>query len=242
MGTTEFAEVFACRFRPFVAATVLANCAGTSTPANSPSGAARDEATSRLAYAAEALDTVDDLDEHRIPSQIAARAKCVAVVPGLVNGAFVVGAKHGRGVVTCRSDGGWSTPAFFTLSGGTAGFEVGVQSVDVVMIVLTEGGKRAFLVPELQLGGDASASAGPEGRGRSEDTDPSLRAAIVSYSSSRGLFAGVALSGATIHQDTEAARALYGHDGPSATLLRTPASRGTPADPFLARVRALFGQ
>jgi lipid-binding SYLF domain-containing protein len=240
MATIAFAELFACGFRPFVAAAVLANCAVTSTPANSPSGA-RDEATSRLAYAAEALATVDSLDEHRIPSQVAERARCVAVVPGLVSGALVIGAKHGRGVVTCRSDGGWSSPAFFTLSGGTAGFEVGLQSVDVVMLALTDGGKRAFLVPELQLGGDASASAGPEGRGRSEDTDPSLRAAIVSYSSNRGFFAGVALSGAVIHQDPEAARALYGRDESPATLLRTPATRGTPADPFLARVRTVFG-
>ena len=221
---------------------ILASCAGAYAPADPPSGAARDEVASRLADAAEALATVGDADDHRIPSHVAERARCVAVVPALVNGAFIVGAKHGRGVVTCRTDEGWSSPAFFTLSGGSAGFEVGVQSVDVVMLVLTEGGKRAFLVPELELGGDVSASAGPEGRGRATESDASLRAAIVSYSASRGLFAGVALSGAVIRRDPEATRAFYGRDELPSTPLHTAATADTPAAPFLARVRAVFGR
>ena len=184
---------------------------------------------------------MSDPDERRIPARIAKRAKCVAVVPALVNGAFIVGAKHGRGVVTCRTEGGWSSPAFFIVSGGTAGFEVGVQSVDLVMLVLTERGKRAFLDPQLELGGDVSASAGPEGRGRATDSDDSLRAAIVSYSVSRGLFAGVALSGAVIRQDPDAMLAFYGHDESAATLLRVAATAGTPAASFLSRVRSVFG-
>lgn len=239
---TKSTHAFAYRSLPLIVAAVLASCTRASSPAAAPTGVTRDEATSRLADAAEALATTGDADEGRIPARVAQRALCVAVVPALVNGAFIVGAKHGRGVVTCRTEGGWSSPWFFNLAGGTAGFEVGLQSVDLVMLVVTERGKRAFLEPELELGGDVSASAGPEGRGRAAESDDSLRTAIVSYSSSRGLFAGVALSGVVIRQDTEAARAFYGRDESVADMLHRGAPSDSPAAPFLARVRTLFGQ
>jgi SH3 domain-containing YSC84-like protein 1 len=241
MTPMPLVRTLACQLRTLVATVVLASCSPASPPPISPSGAAHDDAVARLADAAETLATVSDPDERRIPAHVVARTKCVAVVPALVNGAFIVGAKHGRGVVTCRTDGGWSSPAFFTVAGGTAGFEVGVQSVDLVMLVLTEAGKRAFLDPKLELGGDVSASAGPEGRGRATESDESLRAAIVSYSASRGLFAGVALSGAVIRQDPDAMLAYYGRDESAATLLRVAAAAGTSAAPFLSRVRAVFG-
>ena len=124
--------------------------------------------------------------------------------------------------------------------GGSAGFEIGVQSVDLVMVVLSEHGRRAFMNEELRLGGDVSATAGPEGRGRSEDTDASLRSEVVSYSRSRGLFAGVDLSGAVVRADPDAARAFYGQDEAVATLLESPAPTPSPADAFLSRVRASF--
>ena len=195
----------------------------------------------RLADATDVLATVaGDGNDHRIPAAVGARARCVAVVPALVHGALFVGAKHGRGVLTCRTEGGWSSPAFFDVTGGTAGLEIGVQSVDPVMLVLTEHGRRAFASGDLRLGGDISASAGPEGRGRAEDTDGSLRSEILSYSRSRGLFAGVDLSGAVVHADPQATRAFYGHDEPIAALLESPARTPSAADAFLSRVRDAF--
>ena len=195
----------------------------------------------RLADAADVLATVaGDGTDHRIPAAVTARTRCVAVVPALVQGALFVGAKHGRGVLTCRLEGGWSSPAFFVVTGGTAGLEIGVQSVDLVMLVLTEHGRRAFTAEELRLGADVSASAGPEGRGRAEDSDASLRSEIVSYSRSRGLFAGVDVSGAVVRRDPDATRTFYGHDEAVAGLLESPAQTPSAADAFLSRVRATF--
>jgi SH3 domain-containing YSC84-like protein 1 len=220
-------------------------CSRSSPPAGSADPGARSEPNARLADAADVLATVaGEGDDHHIPTAVAARVRCVAVVPSLINGAFFVGAKYGHGVLTCRTGegagSGWSSPAFFTLKGGSAGFEIGVQSVDLVMLVLSEHGRRAFMNEELRLGGDVSATAGPEGRGRSEDTDASLRSEVVSYSRSRGLFAGVDLSGAVVRADPDAARAFYGQNEAVATLLESPAPTPSPADAFLSRVRASF--
>jgi lipid-binding SYLF domain-containing protein len=223
----------------------LLGCTRSSAPAPSAAPDARGEPAARLADAADVLATVaGEGDDHRIPAAVASRARCVAVVPSLVNGAFFVGARYGRGALTCRAgegaSGGWSSPAFFTLKGGSAGLQVGVQSVDLVMLVLTEHGRRAFMSGELHLGGDVSATAGPEGRGRSEDTDASLRSEVVSYSRSRGLFVGVDLSGAEVRADPDATRAFYGQDEAVATLLANPAPTPSAADAFLSRVRASF--
>ena len=140
-------------------------CARSSQPPSSADSAAtKEEPAMRLADAADVLATVaGDGNDHRIPAAVAARARCVAVVPALVQGALFVGAKHGRGVLTCRTEGGWSSPAFFDVTGGTAGLEIGVQSVDLVMLVLTEHGRRAFASGDLRLGGDVSASRRPRG-------------------------------------------------------------------------------
>jgi SH3 domain-containing YSC84-like protein 1 len=232
----------------FVALAALAaslGCSRQSPPAGSADPGTRNEPSARLADAADVLATVaGEGDDHHIPAAVAARARCVAVVPSLINGAFFVGARYGHGVLTCRTGEGtgsaWSSPAFFTVKGGSAGFEIGVQSVDLVMLVLSEHGRRAFMNEELRLGGDVSATAGPEGRGRSEDTDASLRSEVVTYSRSRGLFAGVDLSGAVVRSDPDAARAFYGQDHAVATLLESPAPTPSPADTFLSRVRASF--
>jgi SH3 domain-containing YSC84-like protein 1 len=220
---------------------VLAGCGSSSPPAASPQQLSRDVPVARLADAADVVAAVAG-DDHRIPAAAAAGAcaRCVAVVPSLVHGALFVGAKHGHGVITCRTAGGWSSPAFFTVAGGTAGLEVGVQSVDLLMLVLSEHGRNMFMGGDLRLGGDVSATAGPEGRGRAEDTDASLRSEILSYSRSRGLFAGVDLSGVAVRADPESTRAFYGHDEAAATLLDGPAPSPSPADTFLAQVRAAF--
>ena len=210
-------------------------------PSSADSAAAKEDTSMRLTDAADVVATiVGDGTEHNIPQAVTSHTRCVAVVPALVQGGLFVGAKHGHGVITCRVAGGWSSPAFFMVTGGTAGLQIGLQSVDLVMLVLTEHGQRAFATKKLRLGGDVSATAGPEGRGRAEDTDTSLRSEIVSYSRSRGLFAGVDLSGATVRPDPEATRAFYGQDEAIDTLLETPAPTPSPADPFLSRVRAAF--
>ena len=217
----------------------LLACRPSSPPAAPSEPVAHEVPATRLADAADVVAAIAG-DDHRIPAAVVASTRCVAVVPSLVHGALFVGAKYGHGVITCRTGGGWSSPAFFTVSGGTAGIEIGVQSVDLVMLVLTEHGRHMFMAGELRLGGDVSATAGPEGRGRSEDTDASLRSEIVSYSRSRGLFAGANLSGAVVRGDPDSARAFYGQDEAAATLLESPAPTPSPADVFLSRVRSSF--
>ena len=222
-------------------AAVLFACGGSSPKAASPDPAARDEAVTRLADAADVLaQIVGDGGEHAIPARISEKTRCVGVVPDLVHGALVVGAKYGRGVVTCRTEGGWSSPGFFTVKGGTVGFELGVQSLDLVILAMSERGRGGFASNEIRLGGEVVATAGPEGRGRSEETDASLRSAFVTYSHSRGLFAGVDLSGAVMHEDAEAMRAFYGHDERIAEALKSTAVVPSPADRFLSQVRSVF--
>jgi lipid-binding SYLF domain-containing protein len=170
----------------------------------------RDAADDRLHHAAEVLRQIMATPDKGIPEEVLDHAKCIAVVPHLVKGGFVFGAEGGRGVATCRTDHGWSAPAFFDVEGGSWGLQIGVEGIDLVMIIQNERGMQQLLGSKFQIGADASAAAGPVGRHASADTDWKLNAEILTYSRAKGIFAGLSLSGAAVHHDEDAMHAFYG--------------------------------
>jgi SH3 domain-containing YSC84-like protein 1 len=198
----------------------------------------RDAAIDRLQRAGEVLQQVMATPDKGIPQEVIDHAKCIAVVPHLVKGGFIVGAEGGRGVATCRTDHGWSAPAFFDVEGGSFGFQIGVEGIDLVMIIQNDRGMRELLNSKFEIGADASAAAGPVGRHASAGTDWKLDAEILTYSRAKGIFAGLALKGAAVHRDEDAMHAFY---GPGASVRATLTGEVPPPPasmPFLDAVRA----
>jgi lipid-binding SYLF domain-containing protein len=150
-----------------------------------------------------------------IPQELLEKAECVIVFPSVLKAAFVVGGDYGRGAMVCRTgehfNGPWGSPAMYALEGGSVGFQLGGQATDLVLLVMNKRGASAILDSKVKLGADASAAAGPKGRGASADTDATMRAEILSYSRSRGLFAGISLEGSTLRPDNDANADVYGH-------------------------------
>jgi lipid-binding SYLF domain-containing protein len=176
----------------------------------------------------EILNVPDD-----IPRDLLNRARCVVVLPSVVKGAFIVGADYGRGAMVCRSgpnyDGPWGAPTMMALEGVSFGFQAGGQATDFVLLVMNRSGINSLLKSKVKLGGDASVAAGPVGRTAEADTDAFMRAEILTYSRSRGVFAGVSLEGATLHTDEDANAALYGHDVTSRQIIEGPTPPQPPA-------------
>jgi SH3 domain-containing YSC84-like protein 1 len=172
----------------------------------------RDAVDDRLHHAAEVLHQVMATPDKGIPQEVIDHAKCIAVIPHLIKGGFVFGAEGGRGVATCRTDHGWSAPAFFDVEGGNWGLQIGAEGIDVVMVIQNDHGMQRLLGDKFELGADASVAAGPVGRHASADTDWKLNDEILTYSRAKGIFAGLTLNGAAVHQDHDAMRAFYGHD------------------------------
>ena len=172
-----------------------------------------------------------------IPEEVLEHAKCVAVVPHLLKGGFVFGAENGRGVATCRTADGWSAPIFFAITGGSWGLQIGVEGVDLVMIIQNERGMRQLLSSKFELGADASAAAGPVGRHASADTDWKMDAEILTYSRAKGAFAGLTLNGASIRHDEDSTRAIYGDDISNARILKGEVAMPGAAHSFLDAVR-----
>jgi lipid-binding SYLF domain-containing protein len=150
-----------------------------------------------------------------IPQEILEKAECVIVFPSVLKLAVGFGGSYGRGAMVCRTgehfQGAWGAPAMYALEGGSFGFQLGGQATDLVLLVMNDRGAQSILSSKVKLGADASAAAGPKGRDASADTDASLRAEILSYSRSRGLFAGISLEGSTLRPDDEASEQVYGH-------------------------------
>src|SRR5579863_3350586 len=167
----------------------------------------------RLESCGSVLDEVLHVPED-IPPVLLDKAECVIIVPSVLKGAFVVGGSYGRGAMTCRSGehftGPWGTPTMIALEGGSVGFQIGGQATDFVILVMNPRGATAILKNKVQLGADASAAAGPKGRDAAAATDDTLRAEMLTYSRSRGLFAGVSLEGSTLRPDNGANESLYG--------------------------------
>jgi lipid-binding SYLF domain-containing protein len=170
------------------------------------------ESIDRLQLASDTLTSMTGAADKGIPEEVLNSAKCIVVIPHLVKGGFVIGAEHGRGVATCRTSDGWSAPAFISLSGGSWGLQIGVEGVDLVMLVMNDHGLQHMLSSKFKIGADASASAGPVGRHASAGTDWKMESELLTYSRSKGLFAGISLDGAVLEQDKDSTRDIYGSD------------------------------
>ena len=162
--------------------------------------------------AARVFKEIMDAPDKGIPQWLLDKAECVAVFPNVLKAGFVIGGRGGRGVASCRTTSGWSAPAFFNLGGGSFGLQIGAQSTDFVMLFMNTGGMNSLLSDEFTLGGDASAAAGPVGRQAGASTDAKLNAQILSYSRSKGLFAGLELKGVVIKPDKDDMSDVYGAD------------------------------
>jgi len=200
-----------------------------------------ESAAGRVESAATVLNEVMAAPDKGIPEEILSSAKCVAVVPSLVKGGFIFGGAHGKGMATCRNAAGWSAPAPFTMTGGSFGFQIGLQGVDLVMVVMNDNGMQRLLSSKFKLGADASVAAGPVGRHAEGATDWKLRAEVLTYSRARGLFAGVTVNGAAISQDEDATREIYGRMVPFKTILTGAVATPQAGEPFISSVRKATG-
>ena len=201
-------------------------------------GPADQDPSARLQAAGTVLNEIMAAPDKGIPEEVLTGAKCIAVIPNLAKGGFVVGGEHGRGVVTCRTSHGWSAPAFISLGGGNFGLQAGAQSVDLVILFMNDKGVQGLLSSKFELSGEASATAGPVGRHASAGTDWKLNTEALSYSRSKGLFAGVAVDGAKIQQDVDSTVAMYGKDVPFRTTLSGKVHAPASAAPFLTAVNS----
>ena len=191
------------------------------------------KAVDRIKAAATVLDEIESAPDQGIPEEVLGSAECVAVVPSLLKGGFIVGARYGRGVASCRGAKGWSAPAFFTVQGGSFGLQIGGQAVDLVMLIMNKQGMENLLSSKFQLGADASVAAGPVGRHAEGSTDWKMRAQVLTYSRARGVFAGLTLNGARVNQDKDSTREFYGRMVPFRTALTGEIAAPDTANPFL---------
>lgn len=192
----------------------------------------------RLQSSTKVVHQILNTPDKGIPDEVWKGAKCVAVVPGLIKGGFIIGGKHGRGVATCRlPNGRWSTPAFFTISGGSWGAQIGVESVDLIMMVMNNEGMRHLMSDKFQVGGEAAAAVGPVGRHAEAGTDWKVDAQILTYSRAKGLFAGIDLGGSVVERDKDSTIAFYGKDLSNRATLDGEAPPAPGARPFLAEIR-----
>jgi len=195
------------------------------------------EQVKRMDAAATVLDEIMGTPDKGIPEELLDSAKCVAVIPSMVKIGFVFGGRHGRGIATCRTGSGWSAPAPFSVTGGSWGLQIGGEAVDVVMLVMNDQGMEKMLSSKFKIGADASAAAGPVGRHVEGETDWKMRAQVLTYSRARGAFAGVTVNGASITQDKDGTRILYGRMVPSAQILKGQVKAPEGSHQFLATVR-----
>ncbi len=193
---------------------------------------AKEDSVERLQSAAEVLTAIGAAPDKGIPEEVVSDAKCIVVVPHLVKAGFILGGKHGRGVASCRTATGWSAPAFVSVGGGSWGLQIGVESVDLVMLIMNDRGLQHLLSSKFQLSGEGSAAAGPVGRHASAGTDWKLNAEILTYSRSKGVFAGLTLEGAVIQQDDDSTAAIYDKQIGFGPTLRGEVATPDAAEPF----------
>jgi SH3 domain-containing YSC84-like protein 1 len=191
----------------------------------------------RLDASASVLDEIMATPDKAIPTNVLGDAKCIAVIPSMVNIAVVFGGRHGKGVATCRTASGWSAPAPITITGGSWGLQIGGQATDLVMLVMNQKGMDHLLSSKFKIGAEATGAAGPVGRQVAADTDWKMKAEILSYSRSRGAFAGIDLNGASLKQDKDETALLYGKVTPFQDILSGKVATPTDAKAFLTTVR-----
>jgi lipid-binding SYLF domain-containing protein len=204
---------------------------------------AENDAPSRLQAAAQTFSEVMGTPDKAIPQDLLNKAQCVVIVPGLKKGAFIVGAKYGKGFVVCRTGSmGWSAPAAVRVEGGSFGFQIGGAETDVFMLVMNKSGVNRLLATKFTLGGDASVAAGPVGRETQAQTDAAMTAEILTWSRQRGLFAGISLSGATLRPDEDWNRELYGRNISNKEVLTTNVPAPAAAGELLAELNKYSGR
>jgi lipid-binding SYLF domain-containing protein len=189
---------------------LLAVCLCTLLSTSAFAASTRDDLQDRIDAAKTVLDQIFAAQDRTVPLNILQSATCVAVVPGLVKGAFVFGAQYGQGVVTCRTGHGWSAPVFIRMAGGSFGFQIGGQSTDLILVAVNDRGFQDLLKNKFKIGGDASAAAGPVGRAGQASTDWKMNAELLSYSRNKGLFAGIDLDGTSVSQNRDDTQIYFG--------------------------------
>ena len=205
---------------------------------------AQKETTKRLQAATETMQEIMQASDRGIPQDLLNASYCIVVVPGVKKGGFIVAAKYGRGFAACRKqDGhGWGAPSAVRIEGGSFGFQIGVSETDYVMLMMNRKGMERLTASKFTIGGDASGAAGPVGRETTAQTDVTMRAEILSWSRSRGLFGGVALNGATLRPDEEANTDLYGEGKKPKDILMGGTAVPEAAKPFIAQLTKYSGR
>src|ERR1700690_2311612 len=199
-------------------------------------GSARQDSGDRLEKSVAVLHAVMSTPDKGIPEEVLSGAKCILVVPDLIKGGFIFGGKHGRGVASCRTSAGWSAPAFVSVGGGSWGLQIGVEGVDLVMLVMNDRGLQHLLSTKFELTGEGSVAAGPVGRHTSAGTDILLNTEVLTYPRSKGVFAGLTLEGAVIEQDNDSTRAIYGHHMMFRNILSGHAATPRSGEAFVTAV------
>jgi lipid-binding SYLF domain-containing protein len=187
-----------------------------------PPAADKEKDVDRMENAGTVIDEILNIPED-IPQDLLDKARCVVVLPSVLKAAFVVGGSYGRGVMVCRTGGDfkgpWGAPAMYALEGGSIGFQIGGQATDFVILIMNDRGASSLLKSKVKLGADAAVAAGPKGRDASANTDAYMRAEMLSYSRSRGVFAGISLEGSTLRPDNDANRNVYGKEATAASII-----------------------
>jgi len=199
-------------------------------------GSAREDTVDRMQKSVDVLHSIMSTPDKGIPEEVLSGAKCILVVPDLIKGGFIFGGKHGRGVASCRTSDGWSAPAFVSVGGGSWGLQIGIEGVDLVMLVMNEQGFQHLLSSKFELTGEGSVAAGPVGRHASAGTDWKMNTEMLTYSRSKGVFAGLTLEGAVVEQDNDSTHAIYGKHMTFRNILSGKASTPASAEAFLKAV------
>jgi lipid-binding SYLF domain-containing protein len=202
----------------------------------------KEDLQARIDSAKIVMDQIMSAQDHSIPMNILQQATCVAVVPGMIKGAFVFGGQYGQGVVTCRTGHGWSAPVFIRMAGGSWGLQIGGQATDLVLVAVNDHGMQDLLKNKFKIGGDASAAAGPVGRSGQASTDWKMGAELLSYSRNKGLFAGIDLDGTSVSQNWDDTTAYYGGPHHFDSILRGNVEVPAGAVPFVETVAHYFAR
>ena len=199
-------------------------------------GSAREDTVARLQSSVDVLHSIMAAPDKGIPEEVLSNAKCIMVIPNLIKGGFIFGGKHGRGIASCRTGEGWSAPAFVSIGGGSWGLQIGVEGVDLVVLVMNDQGFQHLLSSKFELTGEGSVAAGPVGRHASAGTDWKMNTEMLTYSRSKGIFAGLTLEGAVIEQDNDSTHAIYGRHMTFRNILSGKAATPKSADAFMRAV------
>ncbi len=207
-----------------------------------PALAASDKATidKRMLAATDTLNAIMATPDKAIPNSVLRDATCVGVIPGLLKGAFIFGAEYGQGVVTCKTGHGWSAPAFIKMTGGSVGFQIGGSGTDLVLVATNQKGFQDLLKSKFKIGADANAAAGPVGRNAQAATNWKLQSELLTWSRSKGLFAGIDLNGVAVYENTEDTTNFYGQPHTFEQILKGNVLPPDDAKTFVSTVAKYF--